>query len=553
MESFSSRSLVVLMAFVFLIGFVASTIFRGMFLAYISSFYMYEYSYMYVLVPLLLFVLLDMLLNYFDPVGLSIDRLLLSLGMYFSSLLFFLIYRFYSEGVIQYGVVAFIFLVWSFLVLIYRPISVKYYFVVVFLMLLFIPPPLSWINYLSTNLSYMMGYLAAVLVGAEAKHVGDSFYVWIVDSVGNRRLFEITFACSGVISLTSVLSVLPFITYFIMRVDADLRVKIKAFLLSILVSTGITLLGNLLRLIIIFLVTRFYSYDLAMVIFHQSPSMIYVVLAIVSGFYVLWRIVGDKLWFFKKESIISTRRTLFDHVLVAGFIVLLVMSIGYGSVVNGLSTSAAGKSIILPSVDTLIANPLLTIFNGTGVRVLKNEPAPYLTTVLGSSIVREITIVYNDRVYSGYLEIAETPSRMHGWYVCLTFQGYKILKSWSIRDNVVVNYMLISKNNRVSLLAYATFRLLALFGNTTQPVYVRLSLFTPASIRNYENQVFVFKELFQKVSRNAESLSSSSVAGVFENIVYLVNGFIVLNLVLVVLGLGKNKLYRSIKAITRRR
>ncbi|MCD6195871.1 MAG: hypothetical protein J7J82_03715 [Staphylothermus sp.] len=555
-DYFPPRSLVVLVVFVSLIGFVVSTIYRGMFLAYISSFLMYEYSYMYVLVPLLFFVLLYMLLNYFEPAGLSIDRLFLSLGIYFSSLLFFLVYRFYSDTVIQYGVVSFIFLVWSFIVLVYKPLDIRYYLVLVFLMLLFIPPPLSWINYLSKNLSYVMGYLASVLVGAEAEHAGDSFYVWVMDSVGNKHLFEITFAYNGFIGLASVLSIVPLLVYVIMRTDEDLGIKIKAFLLSILVSSGTILLGNLLYLVTIFLITRFYSYDLALVIFHQTPIIIYViciVLAIVSGFCVLRKTMEEKTWSSRETHVSLNQKDLINNALATSFIVLLLMSIGYGVLVNSLTASHVGESIVLPSVEALAENPLLTIFNNTGISVLKNEPAQHLTIVLGSPIVREITIAYNNSIYTGYLEVAETPSRMHSWYTYLTSQGYRVVKSWTIRNNIVINYMLISKDNKLSLLSYITFKLLVLFGNTTQLVYVRLSLFKPTTMDGYGDDVFTLEELFQKVSRNTDNFYSSRLTDIFEKIVYLVNGFILLNLVLVVLSLGRNKLYGLVKSLARKR
>ncbi len=542
-SSFSPRSILVLVLLVVLTGFVSSTVYGDLFLSYIGTMGMIEYSYLVVLFPLAVIVLIDLLARFFDPIGLSLDRLLLGTALFSSSLMFYFIYRVYSNDILQYGMVSFVFFLWSFIVLNYRPRELKYYLVLVFILALLIPPPLSWINYLSINLSHVMGYLASLLSGGVAEYVGDSLYVWITDASGVKRLFEITFACSGVVSLTSVLSIIPLILYLVLRSKAPSHLKVKGFILSILVSSAVTLLGNLFRLVLIFLVARFYDYNLAMAIFHQSPSLVYVVLAVVSSFIVLNKTLADRLWSFENIRGVSLIGNTLNIPLLLGLVLLILLSNAYVLFADTLTSELYSEGmIVLPTVKTIVENPLSTIFNNTGIRVLRNTPAPSLTVALGSSVVREITIEYNHRVLMGYLEVAETPSRFHGWYVCLTFQGYRVVKTWSMQGNISLNYMLLDKDGKYMLLAYSIFRIPVLFGNSTQMVYIRISFFTPTTPNNYEKDSFLLKQIFASISRNVEYTSSEKVSRLFEDLIIAVNVLIIVNIALILVAVLRNRI-----------
>jgi hypothetical protein len=90
--------------------------------------------------------------------------------------------------------------------------------------------------------------------------------------------------------------------------------------------------------------------------------------------------------------------------------------------------------------------------------------------------VYNIGISSGSGIATGYVEVAESPSRFHGWQICLINQGYNIEKWWSETRNTTIVYAVISKGSTRLLLAYSIYTYPTSMGN----LYVRISLFTPA-------------------------------------------------------------------------
>lgn len=540
-----SINIVVLVTLIGVIGYIASGIYYSLLISYTGILKIEEYSYLLVLVPLAAWVIINILLKYFRPVGVSVDRVLVFLALFFASLIFYAIYKMYSDNIIQYGVLSLVFLAWSFIVLIYRPVDIKYYLAIVFLFTFLVPLPLSWLNLVSGNLSRVMGYLVACISGGEYLTIGDRVLVYITDSMNLERVFEIGYTWSGVISFTSVLAISPLIIYRVIRSNASTSRKIIGLALSVLVASAVTLLGNFLILLALLLATKYYSYDAAMSIFRQTPFLIYVVLAVLSAIYVLNRVLGGAQVGKKNggEGFIRIREGGFTALLAFGLVFMVLMAYGFVWFAGSLGSEIiVGQLAFVQSMDAIFANPSIIVSNNTLVGNVSSLPLPSLATASGASVVNEIVIEYNSRLFPGYIEVAETPSKFHGWYVYLSSQGYRILKSWSIVDNVTINYMLLEKNKQVMLLGYTIYRVLVLTGNSTSIAYVRVSLFSPVAMKNYGEIMLAMKEIFESATKYAGATGYEDSFMLFERIILVENILILASMALVVLVLSKNYL-----------
>ncbi len=532
------RSLISTLLFFSIVSLLVTSIFKNVFIAYIASFIVEEYTYLIILLPSSLWLIIYMLMNYFDVVGLGFERLVPSVMLFLASLIFFIIYLIFNENILQYGILSFLLLVMSFVILIYKPRKLVYYIVFIYLLLSLIPIPLSWISEISTIMSHIMGRVAAFLTGSELVVMNNRVMLSLNDVDGIQRMFEVSFACSGIISLTSVLAISPIVVYLALRSYASPKRKVYGIFLALMLSSLITLLGNLIRLILILLVTRYYSYDLALEIFHQSPSLIYVSIAVLTAFIVLDRSLG-RVYLVSKAKRVRTSATLAPLLrssLALSFVILIFLSLTYVGVVNIISENMFVQEYVkFYSFDAVLSNPTDILFNGTGVRVIVSKPSPSLTTLLGSSIVIGLRILYEQNSYSGYLEIAETPSRFHGWYVCLTFQGYKIVRSWTVLSNTTINYILLEKNKRYTLLGYTIYRLPVVFGNTTGVAYIRLSLFGAVFGNNYDELVNRMNKLFNTLTIKSIRKTSSGPWELMEVIVILENIMVIANIIVVII------------------
>lgn len=545
--------LTLLLVFVSLL-YIVERVYKQVAMAYIGLMAVEEYSYMLTLAPLVIVLFTYTLLKYFEPVGLSLERLLVYIMLVSTSLSLYLLADKAPQDTLILKILALVMVIWAFTVLFFRPRHGLPHVAVLILLLLLVPIPRGIIDPLSQSLSVVAGKVAAIITGTEMSSIGGRTIITVVDSGGFPRQFEISHACSGIISLLSVLAITPLIIYIVLTAQTTRNRKIATILLSILSATVVVFIGNVLRLAIILWATMHVNYKTAMTIFHQTPSIIYSAIAVVIVFLIINRLMPKPI---EKTSQSTRHENKYDVGIyrprtswVLAVLVLLATALVYVSVAQVASLSMLTAEVtFIPSMPTFIKNVTHIVFNDTKVKILSDMPIPSLTTILGSTITKRIILEYNGVRFDGYVEVAETPARFHGWYVCLIHQGYRILRSWTDQGNVTINYMLVEKNKRMWLLGYSTYAYPVSTGNETEIAYVRISLFKVVSTSNYGEMALILKELFDSV--NIIKQNQEVGLPVSYHVVVISNILIILNMVLLIMVPVK-RAWPNILAVLRR-
>ena len=472
--------------------------------SYIDYLTMPEYSYLIILIPTSIILIVMLLIHYFNLSKPSPMSLIASVSLFLGSMLFYVLGSLDEVNSAQLYGISFSLLIWSFIILIFYPERVTYFISALTLTLLTVPVPLSFISYTSTAFSQLIGRVVAYLMGAELIQSGSSIYIGVVDAEGTKRVFELVHACSGIISVTSIIAISPILLYFIFRSMGSMKEKVLKTIVVLGSAIAIVFVGNAARVAAVLYFTKYVSYERALEFFHQVPSLIYAGLAVLVSFLILEKTTKRG----SREGIseVSHRTTKafgsrFRKVMGVFIILVAVVSLFLTALLPSLIVQgAAVPSSRLVTLDTLLTHTARVVFNETGVSVLREVPVPALTARLGSSTVNMIVIKYNNTVLSGYAEVAERPTRFHGWHVCLTMQGYTIVRSWKeVHGDLVINYLLVEKSGYERLLGYALYRVPFLVSNGTSVAFVRISLFTGVrGDRNVDRAAELIREILEK-------------------------------------------------------
>ena len=101
----------------------------------------------------------------------------------------------------------------------------------------------------------------------------------------------------------------------------------------------------------------------------------------------------------------------------------------------------------------------------------------FLTRVLGALAVYRVRVVTISGIYSGYIEVVDTPARLHTWQLCLTLQGYNITSSWSESINCTrVSTIVLEKAGWRGVLLYTIIPVSISTSGDSTTLYTRISI-----------------------------------------------------------------------------
>lgn len=401
-----------------------------------------------------------------------------------------------------------------------------------------IPIPSSVLDNLSIELSKLVGRIVAATSPATLQSSPLGIYL-VVPSPSGSHVLEITFACSGVLSLASVISILPLVIYLAARPAASLPRKLVAITLSVIVASLIVFAGNVVRVWLVVREMHLGNTERAMSIFHQLPSAIYVAVAVAASLLIIPWIVGYR-WDTRRGT--EEPRGWPSGVFLAFTFLGLFVLFLYHLLAPGIAVAAQlhGNTSV-PSFTEIATKPQ-EIFNGTGVKVLRAYIDHKLSRLLGETSLVTTIIKYNNRVYTGYIEVAESPSRFHSWSVCLGYQGYVVTSQKTILlGNQAVKVFEALKNGQRYLLAYTVYRVKASFGPVVRPVYLKVSILKRinTSSKDLASQLGDVRAIFEALARKTgqPGLKISQVIERVTESIYAV-------LAITILYLGASMLYR---------
>lgn len=510
--------------------------------AYIEILKMENYSYLIAIIPISIAVLYKLLTNEFEIEGINVFRLIGSVSLFLFSILFYLLGDIINEFFLEFKALSIVCLLWSSLALFFRPKNFAIAYLSIAILLTFVPIPRQAIDYLSSILTRVVASVVSTITSTQVVEREGMLMLLVKDATGVNSLFEIAPVCSGVVSILSILTIAPLIAYFAIISSSPKAKKFIYACASLAIAVVIVFIGNLIRLILIIELAKHIGSEVALMFFHYTPSIIYVAIATFLAIYTISKFLSMPKANKQSSSITIkfVKPSLSFYLAIATYAILLIT---YNSVTPLISAATLTQfSISVASLPQLLEKPATAILNSSNILILHDIPEPRISESLGVPAVRRIILEYNATQFVGYIEVADTPTKFHGWYVCVTAQGYDIERSWVEVGNTTIYHMVISKSRTRLLLSYTIYKLTLPEGVT----YVRLSIMTPI----IEDNIQEYVEKARSVIGNVKVIDNNLPRGtyVFDALVISTNLFTAISIALLILyAVGKFAEYKGIR------
>ena len=473
-----------------------------------------EYSYLFVVLVIFFFILA--LKSSKAPLSseLSLGKVFAIALLALTSLMFNALAILFPSASLMFKTVSMVIFVWCLATLLYTKAGLRELLLPLLTLILIIPPPQELMAKISLFLSDKVGRIVAYLTGSELIAQGNKIILKVISTSGDRIVFEIATACSGIVSLSSIMAIIPLIIYVAITQGGSLKRRFFAVLLSIVIGSSIAFAGNILRVFLVVMAAKYWGLEAALTLFHSVPSLIYVSIATLLAFYVITKVtkVGRARVRKVKEVVWSTREHRNVMTLIASFAIIASIIMATLSIVPIEAEGGKRLSLVAYSYEYVMNNVTGIVFNDD-VKVIRSIDTPWLVKLLGSTVVKRVVLRYNETILSGYVEFAETAVRFHGWWVCLTFQGFKVLRVWNegLGNSTLTYVFYTDKYGRAFLLAFLIMSVPINFGGKVDLGYVRLSLIKP--LGKVESppaeEIIKLKELFKNIVK-PELISGSS-------------------------------------------
>ena len=492
-----------------------------------------EYSYLLLLLPITLVVFIKVILEKFQIIGISLIRVFTFIMLISISLLLYTLANLVIVNTFEFIALSFIFLLWGVLVLFLSSKSFISGLLTMSMLLLLIPIPRSLINELLTVSTSFIARVVSILTNS-AIHTSTNYFVLsTIDNLGIVRLFEINPKSSGVITLTFVIGIIPVIGYLVSRSNVSNIKKLGVGIASILIAISIVLLGNITRLVLAILITRYWGYGIGLIISHSVLSIVCIVIAIATSIYVCTKLPTKSIGAKTGEGI-----TRVDVKWIISIILIMLITIIYPYISHLIS-----QSVIISNTSPVLSLPkFLNESIIIDTEAIPDTSIPRLDKLLKTSIIKSFTLNHKDWEFLGYLEIDEDLTKFSNWYIYLTLQGYRITRYWSEISNVTINYILLSRESENILIGYTIYNYLTRMNST---VFARVSLLTSVSTeKNYKYITSTMRSLFN----NVEVSNGFKITNSLEYVILAINISIVVNLILMILSIiGKylSNIFRS--------
>ncbi len=501
--------LVVLAGYVGVTGFFLSVFYKDLLVSVAAAASSAGYSYLLVIygsvASILVLSIVEQRLGLASSV--TLGRILASLFLVSSAVLLYSLAGFAGMYEVQVRAFSAILLAWGLMAVFLRVLDASGLAAIASLILL-VPVPTAALDELSVHLSRLVGSTVSALSGAELILTPSATYLRVATPSG-PRLLEITFACSGVVSVSALLAIAPVALYIGLSSRGSAARKAAAIASSLLAGVAVVIGGNILRVYAVVEAAKASGVEEAMRLFHSTPSILYVAVGVAGALGVALKLAGRSAPPPSPGGGGSAR-----SMLVALFAVFLAAFTLYYYIGPPLSPGG----IYSASFTELVKDPSAVISGEA--EILSKRVDPGLALRLGETVTQQIVVEYRGERYTGFIELAESPLRFHSWSVCLAYQGYQLLGQERVSAGgqpVEIYYVDLSGSEGV--VAYTVYKVLASFGGVEKPVYIKLSLIYRAppgekvGLDTIRNMLDLFKAVAEKTGQETlRSLSKSITA-----------------------------------------
>jgi len=459
-----------------LLGFLAETIYREFFDSIIKLAQSEEYSYIIVSF-FTVFAILYLTTKYIGfSYGVRLSKIVFTVALSFLSIAIHSLARVELEHRVQLMGLSFVCIFVVLLLLIYEPNTLNE--LVVFLTpLLLIPLPARFVDFLTPLLSRYIGKLAGVVTGARIIETPGFIQLEVISASGEPVRLSVEAVCTGIVTMSSILAIIPLLLYIAtFSIDKPVK-KILISLLSLTTALLIGLIGNFVRILLVVYATMRLGAEHAYTLFHYSPSLVYSTISVLVAFYIMRRYLKFKALRLRGSLRDITLKTTWEY--IAGVLLLSVITVSVLSIAVLSASSGVGVSDITvdaTSISEYLQNPAKYL-STSKLDFTSSIYDSFLTRVLSALAVYRVSARSQGELYTGYIEVVDTPARLHTWELCLTLQGYFVKASWSSDVmNVRVNFIVIERGNWRGVLAYTLFPVIVRTTSGEYSIYTRISL-----------------------------------------------------------------------------
>ncbi len=398
------------------------------------------------------------------------------------------------------------------LLLIYEP-STLGEAVVLLTPLLLIPLPSATLDILTPVLSRYIGRLAGVVTGVRIIEAPGFTQLEVVSASGETVRLSVETACTGIVTVSSILAITPLLVYIVsFSVDRPVR-KILVSIVSLFIALLIGLTGNFIRVLIVVYATMRLGAEQAYRLFHYSPSLIYSVLSVLVAFHLIKKYLKFKTHWSRSLQVNLALKVTWER--VAGVLLLAIIIAGSVSVIlRIINTSSNVPSVVVNvnSIKDYLEKPE-GYLSTSRVNFINARYDLFLTRVLGALATYRVVAISMGEIYSGYIEVVDTPARLHTWEFCLTLQGYFVKASWSSSiEGIRVNFISIERGDWRGVLAYTIIPIIIRTLSGEYTIYTRVSLIGVESNDVTDKLSAILLSIIQEHSSQVTT-SSNNISG----------------------------------------
>ncbi|MEM2007537.1 MAG: hypothetical protein QW154_07895 [Sulfolobales archaeon] len=463
-----------------IMGFLAQSLYRGFFESVIKLSLTEEYSYVLVAFTTVLAVVYLSIRYVGFSYSIRLSKVLTSAFLYTLAASTHLLSSFSPEYCVHLQGLSFALFFISTTLLVYNPAS-PFHILPMLTVFLLVPAPTDFADSIAQLLSRATLTVAAVLTGSKIVET-PSYVLLEVSTPSGVRTLSVETVCSGVVALGSVIATVPVLALLAAVGRARASRKALISLAAAASAVGLGLLGNLARLLLVLYAARSTDIETAINVSQYSPSALYSFISTLVAF-LLTSKYGEigAVNAMKHGAIRSLDASWSQVVGVLTLSVVVVSVVSSATIIAGstLVTGGAGFTLEVASLDSLLEDPA-PHFSTKDVTYLSVLYDGYLTRVLGALTAYSVSLEYRGRIYSGYLELVDTPVRLHTWRLLLSVQGYTVTKSWSESlGTLYVSYVVAEKSGEKYLLTHAIVPARVKTGGSEYRLFARVSVFTP--------------------------------------------------------------------------
>jgi len=374
---------------------------------------------------------------------------------------------------LQFRILLYIFTVWLHIILIIGADGFKKLFPAFILSLFLAPLPESIIYNIGAYMSHVIAFFVERMGLAKTYFEGGNIFLRVTEEI----TFNLGLECSGAIGFLSSIIGLIVVISLITNTNSSRKKKFIVGIIISLLFPAIMFIGNIIRVSLVLYVSKIYNdIDLALQIFHHTPSIVYTIIATFISLSFIFKTVGKPTIYSGKPSIYKAinKRSI---ILLILFTPVLLTFTPFTPFKQFLIPNI--RETYIPTIEEIMEKPRFipepegwTIYSERKRGWESSLGATFIKVYYYSSLLKYLYL---------YVELSDVQSALHPWETCIAYRtGGRIYRVWNDRlpsGRIAVG---IEFGDYVGkgLLIYFRSKIPVRYGNVIKYQYIKITVIT---------------------------------------------------------------------------